>query len=113
MVDCVSKPHKLLISIVEKGMGSDIVATTKQIGCHGGTIIPGIGTRAGSAASFFGFTFDPEKDIIFSLVEADKAYEILQCIHDIGNLDEPGKGIAFMLDVSKAAGIAHLLNTGE
>ncbi|MCH8557442.1 MAG: P-II family nitrogen regulator [Balneolia bacterium] len=113
MTDCVSKPHKLLITIVDKGKGSDLVAKTKQAGCQGGTIIPGLGTRMESAGSFFGFTFDPEKDIIFSLVEEEMAYKMLHRINDEASLDEPGQGIAFLLDVSKAAGIAHLLNQAE
>lgn len=110
MKDCISQSHKLLITIVDKGMGSEIVEATKQAGCQGGTIIPGIGTRLESARSFFGFTFDPEKDIVFSLVESERGYDILHRINDKAKLDEPGSGIAFLLDVSTATGIAHLIN---
>ncbi len=110
MTDCISKPHKLLITIVDKGMGSEIVEKTKKAGCQGGTIIPGIGTRLESAGSFFGFTFDPEKDIVFSLMESDLAYEMLHKVSEEANLDKPGRGVAFLLDISTATGIAHLIN---
>lgn len=110
MKDCISNSHKLIITIVDKGMGSEIVEKTKEAGCQGGTIIPGIGTRLESAGSFFGFTFDPEKDIIFSLVESSKAYDTLQRINNEAKLDEPGRGIAFLLNVGTATGIAHLIN---
>jgi len=113
MTDCVSTPHKLLITIVEKGLGSSVVEVTKEAGCHGGTIVPGKGTRRESSRSFFGFTFDPEKDIIISLVHRDMAQQVLDEITKAVQLDKPGTGIAFVLDVGTTTGIAHLLNQLE
>ncbi|MFW6347140.1 MAG: P-II family nitrogen regulator [Cyclonatronaceae bacterium] len=100
---------KLLVSIVDKGKGSKIVAATKANGCEGGTVIPGQGTRFEAVGSFFGFNFDPEKEIILSLTDEKNALNLLEKVIHVGNMKEKGHGIAFILDVCSVAGIAHLL----
>lgn len=100
---------KLLITIVNKGEGSAIVDVTKNNGCEGGTIIPGQGTRFDSVGSFFGFNFDPEKEIIFSLTDEKNAGNLLDKVTQAGKLTKDGHGIAFIVDISSVAGIAHIL----
>lgn len=100
---------KLLVTIVDKGQGSEIVEITKKNGCEGGTIVPGQGTRFDSLGSFFGFNFDPEKEIILSLTDEKNAMTLLEKVTVAGQLTKPGHGIAFVLDVCSVAGIAHLL----
>ncbi|AXJ00519.1 nitrogen regulatory protein P-II family [Cyclonatronum proteinivorum] len=110
MTDFFIPNQKLLITIVSKNMGSEVVAESKKAGCKGGTIIPGTGTRKESGFNFWGFDDDPEKDVVFSIVDAEIATKVLQSITKISGLDTPGKGIGFVLDVSTVTGLAHIVN---
>lgn len=100
---------KLLVTIVDKGKGSEIVTVTKANGCEGGTILTGQGTRFDHVGSFFGFNFDPEKEIILSLTDENNARNLLEKVTVAGNLTEKGHGIAFIVDISAVAGIAHFI----
>ncbi len=102
--------RKLLITVVPKGKGSEVITVSKDCGCEGGTIIPGKGTSRDSASSFWGFTFDPEKDVVFTMTENDKARHLMDVISDKMKLDEPQNGITFILNVRAIAGVAHLMN---
>ncbi len=102
--------RKLLITIVEKGLGSKVIEVSKTCGCEGGTIIPGQGTSGKSASSFWGLTFDPERDVVFSLIEKDKVRTVMDTISENLDLNEPNKGISFIVNVQAAAGISHLIN---
>jgi nitrogen regulatory protein P-II 1 len=109
MSDILTNRKKLILTIVDKGLGSRVVEATKLSGCHGGTIIPGIGTHK-EQTSFWGLEFDPEKDLIFSLIEEELAEKVFETIVKEAGLDEPGKGVAFIVNVPEIAGVAHLIN---
>lgn len=111
MVDCVSKKYKLLITIVNKGIASKVVRASKRVGCEGGTILPGTGTGIHEKSSFFGLNMNPEKEVVFSLVPQDEAEHILNAISKAAKLGIAGNGIAFVVNVRTATGIAHMIET--
>ncbi len=61
-------------------------------------------------AKLFGITIEPEKEIVLTLIEREKTNEVLQTIVKEAGLDRPGKGIAFVVEVERVAGISHVLN---
>jgi nitrogen regulatory protein PII len=101
--------HKLLVTIVKKGMAKKIVKASKEAGAEGGTIIMGKGTGIHDLKSFFGITIEPEKEVILTLIHKDKLNQVMEAVIAAGSLDKPGYGIAFVIDVKKVAGIVHLL----
>ncbi|MDD2282746.1 MAG: P-II family nitrogen regulator [Eubacteriales bacterium] len=104
-----NKNHKLIVAIVKKGYATKIVAAAKKAGAHGGTIIFGRGSAEKNLyESIFGIAYQPEKEIIFIAVGADKLDNVLQAITKEGNLDKPGRGIGFVLDLAKIIGVVHL-----
>jgi nitrogen regulatory protein PII len=98
---------QLIVTIVNKGMCGSVVDASKEAGADGGTIITGRGSGIHEKAKLFSFTIEPEKDIVLTLVPSYKAREVLDAIVLATELNEPGKGIAFVMDVEEITGINH------
>lgn len=98
---------KLLVAIVSQGRCSPLVEAAKAAGAEGATIVRGRGTGVHEGAKFLGLPIEPEKDVMLVLVPVDTAEGVLDAMVTAGQLDQPGKGIVFMLDVPRVAGIVH------
>jgi nitrogen regulatory protein P-II 1 len=104
----VNIPFDLIVTIVNKGHSDTVLKATKAAGAEGGTIIPGRGTGIREKKMLWGIPIEPEKDIILTIVPRDKTKGILQAIVEAGNLNKPGTGITFVLEVKTVAGICHM-----
>jgi nitrogen regulatory protein PII len=102
-----TKGYKLIVTIVEKGNAEDVVEFTKHAGAEGGTILMGRGIGIHETAKIFGIPIEPEKEIVLTLVPAEKSENVLKAIDEGMNLEKPGRGIAFALDLEKVIGICH------
>ncbi|MDI6402292.1 P-II family nitrogen regulator [Balneolaceae bacterium ANBcel3] len=100
---------ELIVSIVNKGFCGDIMAAAKSAGAEGGTIISGRGTGVHEHAKLFSINIEPEKEMILILVPEHSTDKVLEAIVTSGDLNQPGKGIAFVLNVEKAVGINQLV----
>jgi nitrogen regulatory protein PII len=109
MIEQLNLTHKLLVTIVKKGAASKIVKATKEAGAEGGTILFGRGTGIHEKKRFLGINVEPEKEVILTLIPKDKVDSILLAIEKAGELDKPGNGIGFIVDVKRVAGVVHLL----
>ena len=104
------RKYSLIITIVRKGLGTHVIDISKNSGVEGGTIILGKGIAEESVyQELLGMDFDPEKEIILTLVQQEDADKIIDAISNEAKLDKPGNGIAFIIDVKNHLGIAHLL----
>ncbi|MUM77163.1 P-II family nitrogen regulator [Pseudodesulfovibrio sp. F-1] len=103
-------PFDLIVTVVDKGNCEAIITASKAAGAEGGTIIPGRGTGIRENKKLWGIPIEPEKDIVLTIVPSDRTQGILRAIVDAGDLNQPGKGIAFVLELKNVAGICHLLN---
>lgn len=101
-------PFDLIVTIVNKGSSETIIKASKAAGAEGGTIISGRGTGIRETKKLWGIPIEPEKDIILTIVPQDKTEAILGSIMEQGNLNKPGAGIAFVLDLKSVAGICHM-----
>ncbi len=99
----------LIVTIVNNGSAEDVVAATKAAGAKGGTIMKGRGTGIHETAKLFGIPIEPEKEIVLTLIDVTKTNDALQAIYDAAQLNKPGNGITFSLDVEKTIGICHLI----
>lgn len=102
--------YDLIVTIVNKGHSDAVVSASKKAGAEGGTILFGRGTGIHEKAKLFSIPIEPEKDIVLTLIDRRKTEDVLQAITKEANLDLPGKGIAFVLEVEKTIGINHILN---
>lgn len=99
---------KLIVAIVAKGMGSKIVSAAKTAGARGGTIFLSRGTAHREVyETILGISFEPEKELVLVAAEAELLEGILAVITETGQLNKPGKGVAFVLELANIRGVAH------
>jgi nitrogen regulatory protein PII len=103
-------PHDLIMTIVNKGNSQKVVEASKKAGAEGGTLLNGRGTGVHEHAKLFGITIEPEKEIVLTLVKRELCERVLETIVSEVDLNKPGKGIAFVLEVERVVGINHLLD---
>ncbi len=107
----IERNYKLIVTIVKKGVGSKVIAASKMCGAEGGTIMLGRGTAGRDVyEKLLGIGFEPEKEIVLSMVMNECVDKVINEIIKKVELNKPGKGIAFVIDVKKYAGIAHLIS---
>lgn len=101
------KDFQLIVTIVNSGDSSRVVKAASRAGAEGGTILNGRGTGVNEQQKFMNFTIDPEKDVVLTLVPSSYAEKVVTSIEQAVDLNAPGKGIAFLIDVEKVFGVNH------
>lgn len=107
-------PHDydLIVTIVNRGFAERIVQASKTVGAEGGTVFFGRGTGIHETRKLLGIPIEPEKEIVLTAIPREKTERVLSAIIEAGELNRPGTGIAFVVELKKVAGICHLLNGG-
>lgn len=98
---------QLIVTIVNSGDSAAVVKAASKAGAEGGTILNGRGTGVNEQQKFLNFTIDPEKDVVLTLVPASYAEGVVKSIEKAVDLNAPGKGIAFLIDVERVFGVNH------
>ena len=100
---------KLIIAFVEDSKTDDVMEAAREAGATGATVINNArGEGLEASRSFFGLSLTTQRDVMLLLVETHLSRQILEHIGEVGEFDEtPGTGIAFMIDVEDAVGVAH------
>lgn len=91
--------------IVDKGLSSQVLDAAESVGSTGGTVISGRGSGSQEKERLFNIEIEPEKDIILILAKKDKTQEIVNAIGEELGMDEPNKGIIFVMDVTRTLGL--------
>lgn len=97
--------YEVIFTIVDRGFAEEVVDVATRAGAQGGTIINGRGSGVHENSKFFGMSIEPEKEIIMILIEKSKTDLIVSSIRENLNIDAPGKGIIFTMDVNKTSGL--------
>jgi nitrogen regulatory protein PII len=100
-----SKGFDLIVIIVKKGLSEKVVNAAQLVGAKGSTVINGRGSSVHETTRILGVPIEPEKEIILIVVEDKDTNKILNEIVDKADLNKPGVGIGFVLDVEKVIGI--------
>ena len=101
---------KCVVAMVKPDLTDGVVDAAKQAGATGATIVPGSGTGAYEARSFFGLTVDTRTDILLFLLTDDAVAPVLDAVERAGRFSEPGTGIAFVVPVDRVAGLGSQLH---
>lgn len=99
----------LIVSIVRKGWGSAVLDASVKAGARGGTVLYGRGAGINEQEKIFGLSIEPEKEIVLTVVRADLADRVLGDVVRAADLNDTGRGIAFVLPVEKLVGVAHFM----
>jgi nitrogen regulatory protein P-II 1 len=97
----------LIVTIVRKGWGNTVLEASVKAGAQGGTVLFGRGAGINEQEKILGIPIEPEKEIVLTVVDPDRAEAILQEIVRAAELNEPRKGVAFVIPVDKVVGAAH------
>lgn len=103
----------LIVSIVRKGWGSTVLEAALAAGARGSTVLTGRGAGIHEQEKIFGISIEPEKEIMFTVVYGHQVDAVLSAIVDAGTLDDTGRGIAFVVPVSRIAGVAHFMKNAQ
>lgn len=99
----------LIVSIVRKGWGSTVLEASVRAGAQGGTVLFGRGAGINEQEKIFGMSIEPEKEIVLTLVRSERAEAILDEIVRAVQLNDTGRGIAFVIPAEKVVGVAHFM----
>ncbi|PYZ98941.1 PII family protein [Alteribacter lacisalsi] len=103
---------ELIVTIVNKGDAGIVIDASKKGGAEGGTILSGRGSGIHEQAKLLSMIIEPEKEIVLTLVTRENVKKVLHSIEEEANLNQPGKGIAFILPVEETIGINHEMKRG-
>ena len=113
MSESWKKSQRLIVTIVKKGKAKKICEAAKCTGAEGGTTIMGKGTSIKAFKKLFGITLDEDREVVFTITSSDLEDKIFNEIIEKGELNKPGKGIVFVMDLKKVEGIVHLLKGAQ
>jgi len=97
--------YEAIFVVVDKGRGNLVVATAKEAGSRGATLISAKGSGIDDHTSLFEMEVEPEKEIILILSETQGVEKIIDAVKKECQLEEPGKGILFTCDVTRTFGL--------
>ncbi|MDO5713496.1 MAG: P-II family nitrogen regulator [Tissierellia bacterium] len=100
--------YQAIFAIVDNHKGTIVVDAAQNAGAKGATIIHARGSGVHEKTSFFNFNIEPEKEIVLILIQKNKTEEILAGIKKEIDIEQPGTGILFTLDVSNASGLVDI-----
>ena len=101
---------KLLLSIVQAGLGETLVAQTKAAGARGGTILLGKGVTDNTLLHMLGLG-DSEKELVLTLLAEREVEPVLETLHHFRRNKRLVCGIAVLLDVPNI--LSHTMQTEE
>lgn len=102
---CEDQMYHLIITIVDKGKGADVISASKESGANGGTIINARGSGENETVKIFNMEIEPEKEIVMILSKFDSTESVVNSIRNKMNIDKPGNGIVFVQTVSQVYGL--------
>ncbi|UQZ91102.1 hypothetical protein C4J81_18515 [Deltaproteobacteria bacterium Smac51] len=99
--------YKLITVIVNHGYADDVMAAARKAGAKGGTILTARGTGTEEDVKFFGISLVPEKDMLMIVAETDTISTILSAINSVPDIQKPGGGIVYNMNVEKFIPLGH------
>ena len=97
----------LIVTIVRKGWGETVLEASVKAGAQGGTVLFGRGAGIREQEKILGIPIEPEEEIVLTVVYSDQVEAILREIVRAAELNEPGKGLAFVVPIDKVVGVVH------
>ena len=100
------KMYNLIYTIVEMGKADDVLEAAKKAGSTGGTIVNARGSgNHDQASKVFGMEIEPQKEIVLIISNKKKTKGIVDSIRHELDIDNPGHGVIFTMDVNEAHGL--------
>ena len=101
-----TKMNHVIYVVVDKGKAEEVIASAQKAGAKGGTIMNARGAGVQVVRKYFDVDVEPEKEIVFILTPGESKDAIVESVRKDLRIDEPGKGVLFVLDVKETYGVA-------
>jgi nitrogen regulatory protein PII len=99
----------LITLIVERGEADKTVKAALESGAHGATIFFARGTGVRERLGRLGFLIQPEKEVILIVTPREITQQVFEAAIKVARLEEPGRGFAYIQEVSHAVGFVEQL----
>lgn len=99
------KKYELIMAIVNKGYTDLVMNAAYKEGSRGGTISVARGTGNPEMTKFYGINIQPEKEIVFIVVEREIKDNVMKRIYEDAGLATQGHGIVLSLPITDAIGL--------
>lgn len=100
-----NKKHELILAILNRGHTDTVMEAAKSAGATGGTIIHARRVGFEDAANLFGFTIQPEKEIIAILTPKEIKNDIMKKITAAAGINTECRAIVLSMQVDEIMGI--------
>lgn len=105
-----NKPgYSMICAIVENDMDEAVIQSAEKAGSTGGTIIHARGSFPYNGRNFFSRGVEPEREVVLIIARDEKIKDICNRISEDLQLEEPEKGIIFVIPLYHTVGLV----TGE
>ena len=102
----VMKPmYNAIFVVVDKGKAEEVIEAAKPAGARGATVINARGSGIHETKKLFAMPIEPEKEIVMILAQIELTDAIVSRIKEQLQIEEPGKGIMFILNVERTYGL--------
>lgn len=99
------EPIKLITAVVQRGKADEPVQAAIKAGAQGATIVFGRGQGIRERLGLLGLAVQPEKEVIFIVIEERLLDRVLLAMIKAGNLDQPGLGFVYVTPVERTVGL--------
>lgn len=90
---------KLMVTIVDRGLGEKVTEICREESLHYHTLCLGMGTASSEILDYLGLG-KTEKDVVVTMAPSGKLPSVLEHVSKAMQLKKPGRGIAFTLPIS-------------
>lgn len=97
--------YELVMAIVNKGMTDLVMEAARKKGARGGTISVARGTGNSELAKEYGVVIQPEKEIVYIVVDKNIKDDVMKAIYDDAGLNTKGQGIVISLPITHTVGL--------
>jgi len=96
--------YRAVIVIADERLTAKVVDVVRRVGGQAITVLRGRGRNLVSAPVFLGVPVESPRELLFLVIEADRAHEVAREVHRVGDLDRPGRGIVLVFDLEQVLG---------
>ena len=97
--------YNAIYVVVDKGKAEEVIEAANQAGARGGTIFNARGSGIHETQKLFSIEIEPEKEEVLIIASTESKNGIVESIKTNLKIEEPGKGIIFVLDVNEVYGL--------
>ena len=97
--------YNAIFVVVDRGKAEEVIEAAKLAGARGATVINARGSGIHETKKLFAMPIEPEKEIVMILAQIELTDAIVSSIREQLRIEEPGKGIMFILNVEQTYGL--------